>query len=57
MKSLFESKTFYVALFQGFAGLLMVIISQFPQLGWAMIVKTIIDVILRLLTDKPVTLL
>lgn len=56
-KSIFESKNFWVAVIQGLAGVLLVILEHYPNIGYLMIAKSVIDVILRFLTNRPVTLL
>lgn len=55
-KSIWESKTIYVALAQGLLGVLTVISTEHPGLGWALVSKSFLDVLLRVLTDKGVML-
>lgn len=55
-KSILESKTFWLAVIQGVVGVLAVLITQYPTLGYIAIAKSIADVVLRLLTDQPIYL-
>lgn len=56
-KSIFESKTFWVACIQGLAGIMVVLLEHYPNLGYLMIAKSFIDVIVRFLSSRPVSLL
>lgn len=53
-KSIFTSKTFIVACLQGLLGIVVAIYSIQPELGQIMILKSILDVTLRYLTEEPV---
>ncbi len=55
MKNLFSSKTFYLAVLQALAGIIVVIQTNYPTIGWVVIAKSIIDIILRTLTGTPVS--
>lgn len=56
-KSIFESKSFWIAFTQGLSGVLMVMLDHYPNVGYLMIAKSAIDVIIRFLTKQPVSLL
>ena len=56
MKSLFSSKVFWVAVIQAVVGVVVVSLTQLDMVGYVAIVKSIADVILRLVTTEPVTL-
>ena len=53
-KAIFTSKTFWVAILQGVLGVLVVVGTSAPELGWVVILKSIIDIGLRMLTTEPV---
>lgn len=56
MKSLLSSKTFWVAMIQAVVGVLVVSLTQLDMVGYVAVVKSIADVILRLVTTEPVVL-
>lgn len=56
VKSILLSKTFWLAVIQGVLGVIIVISSSIPGVGWVMVLKTVLDIILRFLTEKPVAL-
>ena len=53
-KNIFTSKTFIVACLQGILGIIVAVNSIQPELGQIMIVKSIIDITLRYVTESPV---
>ncbi len=58
-KSIFESKTFWIAVIQAVLGLLAVIVAVDPSIKVAGIIamlKSILDIINRLNTTQPVVL-
>lgn len=58
MKSLFVSKTFYLAMVQAGIGLLTAATSADTHLatvGWLAMAKSVLDILLRLVTNVPVT--
>lgn len=55
MKSLFSSKVFWLAVAQAIAGVVMVFSHTYPDVGFIAVVKSAVDIILRLLTSEPVT--
>lgn len=54
MKSFFQSKTIWIALIQGAIAVVMVIQGQYPDLGGVLVVKSILDVVLRFVTNKEI---
>ena len=54
MKSLLQSKTFWVAVLQALVGIVAIFATTYPTVGSLLIVKSIIDVILRVVTTTPV---
>ncbi len=55
MKSLFSSKTFWLAFVQGLVGVIGVFATTYPTVGGLLIAKSIVDIVLRVLTVEPVT--
>lgn len=56
-KSIFASKTFWLAVLQSVAGAFVIFGTSFPDwAGQLLIAKSLIDVVLRAATDKPVSL-
>ena len=55
MKTLTNSKTFWVALVQAIVGGLVIFFTEVPDLvGYIAIVKSIGDIVLRILTTEPI---
>lgn len=54
MKKLVHSKTFWLAVAQAVAGVIMVAFTELDMVGYASMVKSLVDVILRLATTEPV---
>ena len=53
MKAIFKSKTFWLAVLQATAGAVVVFSTSYPTVGWLMVVKSGIDIIIRLYTTQP----
>ena len=53
-KRLLASKTFWLAVIQAAGGILIAVETEVGGLGGIIIGKSILDVFLRLLTDKPI---
>ena len=53
-KSLLESRTFWLATAQAIVGVLTVFMTAYPTVGELLVVKSIADVVLRLLTEEPI---
>ena len=55
-KSLFKSKTFWTAAIQALVGAVVVFESAYPSAGALIVMKSVLDITLRLITDTPVSL-
>ena len=53
-KSILLSKTVWLAILQAILGIVVAVGSQIPTVGWLMVVKSIIDVLIRVITTQPV---
>ncbi len=56
MKSLFHSKTFWLACIQALAGMIAIFATTYPNVGILLLAKSVIDVSLRFATTTEVTL-
>ena len=54
-KPFWQSKTVWVAILTFLTGGFMAISSQYPSLGWAVMGKAILDILLRILTEQPIS--
>ena len=54
VKSIFKSRTFWLAFAQAVAGAVVVFSTQYPDVGGLLIAKSVLDMILRFLTTQPV---
>jgi hypothetical protein len=57
VKSILSSRTFWLAVLQGLAGVLTVVATQHPELGFVLMLKSLVDVYLRSTTTTPVQML
>lgn len=55
MKSLFSSKTFWLASLQGLIAIVVIFQGAYPAMGALMILKSVLDISLRIATTQPVT--
>lgn len=55
-KSLFESKTFWLAVAQAVSSVVIVALTELDMVGYVGLVKSVVDVALRTSTDGPVHL-
>jgi uncharacterized membrane protein len=55
MKSLLQSKTFWLAVIQAVIGIVVIFSSAYPAVGGLIVTKSILDVILRVVTNTAVT--
>ena len=53
-KNWFESKTLWVAILQFVVGGLAVTGTNHPDMGWILMIKSVLDFILRLQTDTGI---
>ena len=56
MKSLFSSKTFWLAVVQAVAGVVVVALTELDMVGYVAVFKSFVDVVLRLITTEAVEL-
>ena len=54
-KALIQSKVFWLAVIQAAAAVLVVFNTNFPQIGWLLMVKSAVDIVLRMATDTTIT--
>ena len=53
-KKWWKSKTVWLAILQFAVGLIAIILSSYPEMGYLVMLKSILDISLRLLTDLPI---
>jgi len=56
-KSIFKSRTFWLACLQAAIGIVVIVTTQYPELqtvGEIAILKSVLDMVLRLVTAQPV---
>ena len=56
MKSIFESKVFWLAVAQAVVGVIVIFSSAYPEVGGLVIAKSVADIALRFLTVMPAKL-
>ena len=54
MKKIFESRTFWVAVAQAVASILLVIFTELDMVAAAMFLKSLVDILLRLDTKTEI---
>lgn len=54
MKSLLKSRTFWLAVSQAVGAVLIVALTELDMMGGVLIVKSVVDIILRLETDERI---
>ena len=54
MKTLFESRTFWLAVAQAVASVVSVVLTELDMVGYVGIVKSIVDIVRRVDTTSPV---
>ncbi len=55
MKSLFASRVFWVAIIQACVGSVVIFQQAYPQAGFLLVVKSALDIILRIYTYKAIS--
>lgn len=55
-KSILFSKVFWLAVIQGIIGVMVAIGTQIPNVGWVLVTKSALDILLRILTTVPVSI-
>lgn len=53
-KSLLTSKTFWLAFIQAVGGVVVVFSTSYPEVGWLVMLKSGVDIMLRVYTTKPI---
>ena len=56
MKSLFSSKTFWLAVATAVVGAVSVFSNTYPEVGWLIILKSILDIVIRTQTTQAVSI-
>lgn len=54
MKSLLQSKTFWIAVIQAVAGIVVVFSTSYPEIGGLILAKSVLDVLLRVATTTEI---
>lgn len=54
MKTLFSSKTFWIAVIQAVAGIVIVALTELDMVGYVAMVKSVVDIMIRLVTTEPI---
>ena len=54
MKSILNSRTFWLAVFQAIASVLVVLFTELDMAGYAMLVKSVVDIALRVDTASAI---
>ncbi len=54
MKTLFQSRTFWVAVAQGIVGVLTVVFTELDMAAYVVILKSFVDILLRLDTKTEI---
>lgn len=57
MKSLLKSRTFWLAVSQAVGAVLIVALTELDMMGGVLVVKSIVDIILRMETDERIVTL
>lgn len=54
-KTLFSSKTFWIAVIQAVAGIVIVALTELDLVGYIATFKSVVDIVLRMITTDPIT--
>lgn len=54
MKSFLKSKTIWLAVLQGIAGVVTVSITQYPTVGELLVLKSVLDIAVRFMTTEGI---
>ena len=54
-KALLQSKTFWIAVIQAVAGIVVVALTELDLVGYIATFKSVVDIVLRLATSDPIT--
>ena len=53
-KSLITSKTFIIAVLQALVAAAIVFTTAYPDVGWLLVGKSILDIVIRIYTTQPI---
>jgi hypothetical protein len=53
MKSIFATRTFWIAAIQAVVAVVVTFATQYPDVGWLLFLKSILDIVVRLYTSRP----
>ncbi len=53
-KALVSSRTFQVALVQAIIAVVVIFSTAYPGVGWLLAAKSVLDIVLRLITTDPI---
>jgi hypothetical protein len=53
MKSIFQSRTVWLAIVQAIAAIAIAVLTELDQVSFALVVKSIVDIYLRYETTEP----
>lgn len=53
-KSWYKSKIIWIAIIQAIIGVVVIFMTQFPEVGAIAIAKSVLDIVVRLITDIPI---
>lgn len=56
MKKWYQSKTIWIAILQAIAGIFVAFSLEYPTAGWLLTAKSIVDILIRISTDKEIGL-
>lgn len=54
MKKPWQSKTLWIALFQAVLGFVVVLESQYPTIGYVVVLKSALDIAIRMMTFSEI---
>ena len=54
MKSLLQSKTFWLAVIQALIGIVAVFATTYPSIGGLLVAKSVLDIVLRMVTTTEI---
>jgi len=53
-KALIQSKNFWLAVIQAVIGVMVVFSTAYPTVGGLLIAKSVLDILLRIITEAPI---
>ena len=53
-KSWYQSRTIWLAIVTAISGILVTATTQYPDIGWMIVAKAAVDIVVRLLTSQPI---